>query len=218
MCVCNIKISTIGNSSKRIGSGQGNKIIVPGYVVADIEGSFRHEVKVAQQHLNPKAVPRVFGETSYWKMEKLTKEVTKTTDKSDQNGRRFQAMNDAYNAIARVIMWKVMTKSLGCNILDALHFSTDKSSHYMNAPTKQILLSAIGIKEELHDRHRTVTATKTGKEEKARGFAYTPVTAALGIVHAWTTHITDHCFNHHEEVRTYKLTDRRYLQTIPTGP
>jgi hypothetical protein len=207
-----------GKSTKRMSSGKGNKIVIPGYVVADIEGSFHNEVKVAQLMLHPQAVPREFGATSYWKMEHLTKDSTKTIDKNDQNGRRFQAMNDGYNATSRVIMWKVMTKSLGCNILDALHFSTDKSSHYLNAPTKQILLSALGIKEELHGLHRTVTATKTGKEEKARGFAYTPVTSMAGGTLAWTTHITDHTFNEQGEVRTYKLTDRRFMQTIPTGP
>jgi hypothetical protein len=52
-----------GKSTKRMSSGKGNKIVIPGYVVADIEGSFHNEVKVAQLMLHPQAVPREFGAT-----------------------------------------------------------------------------------------------------------------------------------------------------------
>lgn len=127
-------------------------------------------------------------------------------------------MNDPYNAIARAIVWMSLIENLGHNVDNRLHFNTDKSSHYLNAATNTTLLAAIGVKTELADRHRNVTATKSGKEEKNRGFAYTPITNAAGETLAWTTHITDHTFNSDGCVKTYRLDDRRYLQTIPTGP
>ena len=184
-----------------------------------MEGSFQNEVKKAQQFLKPNQEPHTFSDSSYRKLEKMTKEATvTTTDKGCQNKRRYQAMNDHYNAISRVIVWMSMLENLGHNIDDRLHFNTDKSSHYLNATSKLTLLSAIGVKKELAERHRNVTATKTGKEEKNRGFAYTPITNTAGETLAWTTHITDHSFNSDGCVKTYKLDEKRYLQTIPTGP
>jgi hypothetical protein len=184
-----------------------------------VEGSFQNEVMIAQNFLNPNREPIVFSDSSYRKLEMKTKQATITTsDKGCQNRRRYQAMNDPYNAIARVIVWMSLIQNLGHNVDDRLHFNTDKSSHYLDAVIKTILLSAIGVKEELADRHRNVTSTKSGKEEKNRGFAYTPITNTAGETLAWTTHITDHSFNSDGCVKTYKLDDKRYLQTIPTGP
>lgn len=194
--------------------------MIPGYTVEDVEGSLQNAVKEAQLHLHPEQEPRVFSDSSIRRIQQKAKpEVTTTTvEKGSQNRRRYQAINDAYNAFSRVIVWMVMLKSLGCNILDVLNFNTDKSSHYLNDDTKMILLSALGITAELDALHRNPTTTKTGKEEKARGYAYTPINNVQGENLAWTTHITDHAFNVDGEVKTYKLDDTRYLQTIPTGP
>jgi hypothetical protein len=210
-----------GNSCVRISSGEGNKLLIAGYDVHDVPNSFQNLVLESQKKVEPDQTPVKYSASSYRRIEKKTKEATSTTsDKSGQNKRRYQAKSDVYNAFCRAIMWSVLERSLGHPIDDRIHFSTDKSSHFLNAPTKQVLLSAIGVKQELKASHRDVKTTKTGLEEKNRGFSYTPITNAAGETNAWTTHITDHTFNKDGRVKTYKICEepRRYLQTIPTGP
>ena len=98
-----------------------------------------------------------------------------------------------------------------------LFFNTDKSSSLFNEEVKMVVLSSFGIKKELGDHNRNVTATSTGKEEKKRGVAYSVMTSCAGKLISVCTHIKDHAFNIDGCVKTYKLGDTDYLQTIPTS-
>ena len=150
----------------------------------------------------------------------MAKEETGTfSDKGCQNKRRHQALCDPYNFFALVIVHMVLLGRDGKDVIDPrLFLSSDKSSSLLNEEIKMMVLTAMGVKEELKDLQRNPTITKTGSEEQKRGISYSPITDNTGRTLAWTTHIKDHAFNKDGRVHTYRLNEINYLQTIPTGP
>jgi hypothetical protein len=52
---------------------------------------------------------------------------------------------------------------------------------------------------------------------KERGISYSVFIDHKDSLIAITTHIKDHSFNPQKEVRTYRLSKRCFLQTIPTA-
>ena len=209
-----------GASTERVSSGQRNKMLVTSYDPAiDVPNSFQHEVKAKQLILNPTVVPRKLSDSSLRKLEKATKESTKTTtDNGSQNRRRYQALNDAYNSISRIVMTEVLLRTVG-NVIDPrLMFNTDSSSHFLNADAEMTLLTSPGVVDDLNNQNRNPTKTKTGKEDQRRSICYTPIINNAGEICAMTTNIKDHSFNGDGKVKTYKVSDKVYIQTIPTGP
>lgn len=101
-----------GNSLIRISSGAGNKIQLPGYKASTVANSFQNQVLKSQKTILGAAGAELRGEYSdstIRKIEKATKVPTITdSDKGCQNRRRYQAMNDPYNAFSRVIVYMLV--------------------------------------------------------------------------------------------------------------
>jgi hypothetical protein len=111
-----------------------------------IPGTFVNDVKLAQIKLFPEKTPRQFSESSYLKIEKLTRERTVTnSDTGTQNARRQQAWLDPYNFLALVIMLMVIFSPERTSVDPRLTFNSDKSSSALNEKIKMTLLSSIGL-------------------------------------------------------------------------
>jgi hypothetical protein len=127
-------------------------------------------------------------------------------------------LNDAYNPISRIVVTEVLLLEVG-NVIDPrLMFNTDSSSHFLNADAEMTLLTSPGVVDDLNNQNRNPTKTKTGKEDQRRSISYTPIINNAGEICAMTTNIKDHSFNGDGKVKTYKVSDKVYIQTIPTGP
>jgi hypothetical protein len=205
-----------GDSSFRLPSGDRNAFVVAGWDPSEVEGSFQKRLKDAQLALNPTSVPRTFSESAMRSIEKRVFQATPLKgDKSGQNERRYQAMNDAFNAFALAIIYLFTEMLLGRPVKPQFHINTDQSSSLIGKVEMQKILTKIGSKEELNELHRSPTVVKKGGG-KQRGISYSVAIDHKDSLIALTTHLKDHSFNGNKEVSTYRLSEKCFLQTIPT--
>jgi hypothetical protein len=134
-----------GDSSFRLPSGDRNAFVVTVWDPSEVEGSFQKRLKDAQVALSHKTVPRTVSESAMRSIEKRVFEATPLKgDKSGQNERRYQAINDAYNAIALGIIYLFIQMLLGRPVNPELHFNTDLSSSLIGKVALQKILTKIG--------------------------------------------------------------------------
>jgi hypothetical protein len=210
----------IGNAAQRISENRSNAIQVIGFDAALVSTSFSKRVQDARTQLLPEGSepPKKLSPSSLRKLEFATMEATITSsDKASQNKRRLQALQDAYNYLALLIVLFVLFCAGKPPIDPRLMFNTDKSSDKFGKELKTVILTNIGVKDNLAEANRNPTITSSGLEDKKRGIAYSAMTSAAGVLVSLCTHIKDKFFNHDGCVKTYKLAEGEFLQTIPTS-